>query len=1126
MVNKIRKSFTVLLIALLLIPFSSISVLAESAQDEKQIEDGTYKLGVKFLKEGTTENSTAANFIEKEAIVNVNEGKMEVSFSIPKNDDVNFSSFSFEGQNGRVTETNDEYIYIFSLNALKDIYSSTIVYEVPSYGIKHEVGMDIKISGLENLPVVELEQVPTPSNPEPSKPEEEDNTDNPEEIEPSQPSNPEQDNENNSIEDEEKNKDEEQNGNNEEIPSEKPNEKPDVTHGLDTFTYSYDSGDVDLTRYYTEDIYIVEKDGKEYLQLKGKGMRNFIEMLYLDSKHMKISAPINDSGSYFAEIELDKPLTEKNTFKFTMIINVNGNLMVHSADITLNLDSKEKIKEGNTLIKNSTEPFKTNIVTSNDVESFVYTTEGANISGSYEREIEIVKKDGKQFLQLHGKSMRQFVDGLYIDGKRMNIGSAINDKGAYVAQIELDEKMQEKNTYNFDMLINTGRMVMHHNTKINLIENLKDGEYSIEYDALYADKNETSTAAKYFVNPTKIVAKDGKYRLFIKLTDNETIKDIKVKAGEKFQSAKVESINEEANTRIVSFEVDNLIDEIDAKVKVDIPGLYTSEQPFRIVLKPNTIDKYNGNLENDEDKLTDLKDGEYTINFRTLHETSFEKVPSQKYLKTPAKLEVQGGKNIVTITVDKKEIDKVTTKIGNSFKNTKIVNENKKNKTYDVQFTIDSLNEVVYAQLHHVSKAKTSKNIETVRLFFEKNSVKLLEEKEEERKPLVADRAYTLPYKILHVEKDELSAANSFFTKKAVILEYNNETYVQITTEENSSQFIKSMKNLLGGKPIEMVKVSEENGVAVYQFKVDQPLTEIVQLKMILDVPGVYENKEHDARLVFDTSKQKKVNPEKYTLVSSTNANGPDGDNAQTPQPNSPNPNGNNGSNLGTNNGNGGENNNTPSKSTLPDEKTIGEILYSVVKEDRTGLSIADQFFLKPAYIYEEKGKTFAEITIRNADMVKNISNKFGEAATIKEYKENGILYRVIKLQIDANFADLLLTMDINVPGLYNETHTAYLVFDKSSYKEILQKDKQKQQIENMKNNSMEETAFEGSDNNLSTINKPGFGNNAENNVVANDVKESNPKTSDMTAIVFYTILLIIAGGVLVFQIRKNMVKE
>src|SRR5699024_11662686 len=85
-----------------------------------------------------------------------------------------------------------------------------------------------------------------------------DNTDNPEEIEPSQPSNPEQDNENNSIEDEEKNKDEEQNGNNEEIPS----EKPDVTHGLDTFTYSYDSGDVDLTRYYTEDIYIVERDRK------------------------------------------------------------------------------------------------------------------------------------------------------------------------------------------------------------------------------------------------------------------------------------------------------------------------------------------------------------------------------------------------------------------------------------------------------------------------------------------------------------------------------------------------------------------------------------------------------------------------------------------------------------------------------------------------------------------------------------------------------------------------------------------------------------------------------------------------------------------------------------------------
>src|SRR5699024_11731949 len=115
----------------------------------------------------------------------------------------------------------------------------------------------------------------------------------------------------------------------------------------------------------------------------------------------------------------------------------------------------------------------------------------------------------------------------------------------------------------------------------------------------------------------------------------------------------------------------------------------------------------------------------------------------------------------------KKEIDKVKTKIENSFKNTKVVNENKKNKTYDVQFTIDSLNEVVYAQLHHVSKAKSSKNIETVRLFFEKNSVKLMEEKEEERKPLVADRAYTLQYKILHEEKDELWDAYSFLSRTA-----------------------------------------------------------------------------------------------------------------------------------------------------------------------------------------------------------------------------------------------------------------------------------------------------------------------------------------------------------------------
>src|SRR5699024_2949798 len=39
----------------------------------------------------------------------------------------------------------------------------------------------------------------------------------------------------------------------------------------------------------------------------------------------------------------------------------------------------------------------------------------------------------------------------------------------------------------------------------------------------------------------------------------------------------------------------------------------------------------------------------------------------------------------------------------------------------------------------------------------------------------------------------------------------------------------------------------------------------------------------HDARLVFDVSKEKEANPEDYVLVASTNANGPDSDDAQTP---------------------------------------------------------------------------------------------------------------------------------------------------------------------------------------------------------------------------------------------------
>src|SRR5699024_9227015 len=140
--------------------------------------------------------------------------------------------------------------------------------------------------------------------------------------------------------------------------------------------------------------------------------------------------------------------------------------------------------------------------------------------------------------------------------ERMIIGEPEKD-GSYLAQYELSKSLEEKNTFDFTMLINTPQGPMIHSTKIIITQN---GEYLIDFDAIQQENDQTSTASPYIVNPTKLVLEDGKYELYIKIKDHETIKDFKVKQDDSYVSPKVVSTNEEANTRIVSFEIDNLTD--------------------------------------------------------------------------------------------------------------------------------------------------------------------------------------------------------------------------------------------------------------------------------------------------------------------------------------------------------------------------------------------------------------------------------------------------------------------------------------------------------------------------------------------------------------------------------------
>src|SRR5699024_11148109 len=208
----------------------------------------------------------------------------------------------------------------------------------------------------------------------------------------------------------------------------------------DSIAYGYNS-EVDLSRYYEDTINVVQKDGQQYIEFKGPSMANFIEALYVDGKKMAIKK--NDDNSYVAQVAHDKKVTEK--FNFTMIINAMGNIMPHSTEVEL------LIPEG--------------------AKTVAYTTEGANIAGSYEPRAILLEEDGKEYIQLQGKSMRQFIEYLYINGEKIDISGAVNEGGAYLAQFELpkplNELTKEENEFKFDMVINARGTLMQHTTKIS-----------------------------------------------------------------------------------------------------------------------------------------------------------------------------------------------------------------------------------------------------------------------------------------------------------------------------------------------------------------------------------------------------------------------------------------------------------------------------------------------------------------------------------------------------------------------------------------------------------------------------------------------------------------------------------
>src|SRR5699024_5087401 len=356
-------------------------------------------------------------------------------------------------------------------------------------------------------------------------------------------------------------------------------------------------------------------------------------------------------------------------------------------------------------------------------------------------------------------------------------------------------------------------------------------------------------------------------------------------------------------------------------------------------------------------------------------------------------------------------------------------------------------NEIVLAKMMVTNeKLRSAATEHKVRLYFEGNSMEPTEKEEvpAEKVELVADVASTVDYQILKDDSDDASSANGYFSGKAVVLEYEGTKYAQITTANIGAQYSEWLKNEIDGNFEDMVIVEEAKDESTYQFKLNGDLSEEVMLNMFIDA-GMHAQ-EHDARLIFNASTEKEANPEDYTLVASTNANGPDGNDAQTPgegEGNEP---------PGEGEGDGNE---TPGEEDEEDKPTadedpikdvptkgkaltadkVSEVPYKVLKEDSDEVSETNNRLSGKAIVLEYEGDTYVQIETKdnNAQYIKWFQSKYSGyfVNMLVVGERNG--EKIYQFKLDdslENTDEVALKMFIEVAGIYAQEHGGRLVFD------------------------------------------------------------------------------------------------
>lgn len=366
---------------------------------------------------------------------------------------------------------------------------------------------------------------------------------------------------------------------------------------------------------------------------------------------------------------------------------------------------------------------------------------------------------------------------------------------------------------------------------------------------------------------------------------------------------------------------------------------------------------------------------------------------------------------------------------------------------------------------------------------------------------------YTIDVSYLKVEEDSQSAMASYLDSSVSLEVKEGKVYTTFLINDDEA--------------VTKLQVKGNNAVEqVIDGKQRQETFEFNQLDSILNAYVEYQapyqgstfKGNADFRVAFDADSLVKV--EGPSKPDSNTDQKPDKDSDKTNE--KPGPNQNNDVDKTNNNGSKKESAKT-SNQLIPDKAY--QIDYTIMHEDGNKPSVSDEFFEKPALLLEKDGKKYLQMKINNGDMIKKLSNKYGNVVLVEENEDGSI---VVQLQVNNDLSNMDLDLHVVVPAGaipgfpgYDEAHKAILVFDKDSMEEIAVGD----HVLAASNNNNGPTVGEDSGkqlgsnkegNNDQTPKKPKFGMNDSNGEAGNNgEKPSNPKTGDTSGMLLYAFLLL-----------------